>query len=406
MKHSLSTALFASLAVALFTGADWRQFRGTFGNAVALNADPPVEWDDESGKGVAWKIDLPGRGLSGPIVVGDRVFITASSGYRQDRLHVLCFDTGTGEELWQRQFWATGRTQTHNKMAVATPTPASDGERVFAFFSSNDLACLDLEGNLLWFRGLGHDFPNASNSLGMSSSPVVVGDTVVVQVESDAESFATGVDANTGVSRWRIDRPRKANWSSPSVLNAEDPKTARVLLQSAKGVTAVEPKTGRVDWEFVEGASTIPSSVVGNGLVYVPTGGGLTALRPIAESESPEIVWKTSRLAPRTPSPLVYEGRVYALGGSSLTCGDAKTGDRLWQLRLGGKFSATPTAAAGRLYFFTEEGDAYVVKPGEKKGEVLSENKLGETILCTPAISGDAIYVRSDGHLWKLADRD
>ncbi len=136
----------------------------------------------------------------------------------QDRLHVLSFDAATGQLQWERQFQATGRTGCHEKMCVATPTPASDGERIFAFYSSNDLICTDLAGNLQWYRGLGAEFPNASNSLGMSSSPIVIGSTVIAQVESDAEAFAIGVDTISGETKWKIDRPRKANWTSPTIM--------------------------------------------------------------------------------------------------------------------------------------------------------------------------------------------
>lgn len=378
--------------------ADWRQFRGTNANGVA-DGPAPANLDEP-----AWKVELPGRGLSGPTVVGDKVFLTASSGFRQDQLHVLCFDAKTGKQLWERKFWATGRTQCHRKMCVATPQAASDGKRIFAFYSSNDLVCLDLDGNLLWFRGLTHDFPNASNSVGMSSSPVVAGDTLVVQVESDAFSFATGIDVTNGVSRWRKKRPQRANWTSPTLLKSANGGTPLALLQSSAGLTAVEPKSGKVVWNYGDGASTIPSSTAANGLVYVPSH-GLTALRPIDDSPAPEQLWREGRLGPSTASPLVYGGKVYTLNSAGVVkCADAKTGKQEWQLRLAGPFSSTPVAAGGRLYFFSEKGLAVVVDVrGEGRGKIVAKEELGETILCTPAVSDGAIYVRSDGHLWKFA---
>ncbi len=175
------------------SAADWRPFRGTSTDSVAVGESLPTEL---SGDVIDWQIELPGRGLSGPIVIGDQVVVTASSGYHDDRLHIISVDAASGEQTWERQFQATGRTVSHPKMCVATPTPASDGERIYAFYSSNDLICTDLEGNLQWYRGLGEEHPNASNSLGMSSSPIVVGSTVIVQVESDAEAFAVGVVAD------------------------------------------------------------------------------------------------------------------------------------------------------------------------------------------------------------------
>jgi outer membrane protein assembly factor BamB len=202
MKTILTCA--ALLGSLTFASADWRQFRGPAGNGIVNDPALPTQLDT---KNIHWTIDLPGRGLSSPIVVGDRVYLTAASGPKQDRLHVICFSAKDGKKLWERQFRATGRTMTHEKTCVAAPTPVSDGERIFAIFSSNDVLCLDLDGNLLWLRGLTRDYPNASNSLGMSSSLTVADGVLITMVENDSESFTAGLDAKTGVNRWKLDRP-------------------------------------------------------------------------------------------------------------------------------------------------------------------------------------------------------
>ena len=380
---------------------DWRQFRGNSANSVASGEKLPTEL---SGGSIAWKVELPGRGLSGPIAVGTQILVTASSGYTQERLHVMSFDAETGEQQWERQFKATGRTGCHEKMCVATPTPASDGERVFAFYSSNDLICTDLAGNLQWYRGLGEEFPNASNSLGMSSSPIVVDDTVVAQVESDAEAFAIGVDAKTGETKWRIERPRKANWTSPAVLPATGRRPALILLQSSAGLSAVDPDTGKIVWDFGDGASTIPSASVVDGRIFLPSK-GLTSVQ-LTDAGKPEQVWNASNLAPSTSSPVILDGMTFTVNSAgALSAGDAQSGKRLWQLRLKGPFSGTPLASNGHLFFFNERGLAFVVKPSPEEGVIVSELDLGETILCSPAASNNALYIRSDGHLWKFADR-
>ncbi|MEW4530965.1 PQQ-binding-like beta-propeller repeat protein [Maioricimonas sp. JC845] len=382
--------------------ADWRQFRGNDTNGIA-DSTAPTSWTDEDN--IAWKADLTGRGLSSPIVVGDRVVVTCSSGYRQERLHVVCFSTEDGSKLWERQFWATGRTGTHTKTCVAAPTPVSDGERIFATYSSNDVVCLDLDGNLLWYRGLGYDFPNASNSLGMSSSPVMAGDTLVVMVENDAESFTTGIDPATGQSRWKIDRPRRANWTSPALWPGETPADDRVLVQSSAGVVAVVPETGEVEWTYADGASTIPSLTVSGNIAFVPSH-GITALRPgQSNPEVPEIVWQEGSLSPGTASPLVHDESVYVFNRAGvLTAADVEDGSRQWQLRLKGPFSGSPVLAGGHLYAFNEDGLGQVVRLGDGKGEIVSSHSFDETILCTPAVSDGAIYIRSDGHLWKIAN--
>lgn len=378
---------------------DWRQFRGNAANSVAVGEELPVEL---SGESIAWKVDLPGRGVSGPIAVAEQVVLTASSGYTQERLHILSFDAETGELQWERQFQATGRTGCHTKMCVATPTPASDGERIFAFYSSNDLICTDRAGNLLWYRGLGAEFPNASNSLGMSSSPIVIGATVIAQVESDAEAFAIGVDVESGETKWKIDRPRKANWTSPTIFPGKGDQPALALLQSSKGVAAVDPETGTLVWEYTNGASTVPSSSVFEGTVVVPSH-GITTLQPGQDGVVEEL-WQKVNLGPATSSPVAVKGMTFTVNRSAvLSAGDMKTGERLWQLRLNGPFSGTPLVSGDHLFIFNEAGRAIVVHTSREKGEIVSELDLGETILCSPAAANNALYIRSDGHLWKFA---
>ena len=376
---------------------DWRQFRGTNVNAIATGEELPSQLDQEN---LAWRIDLQGRGVSCPIVVGDRLFLTSSSGVEQNRLHVQCFQVSDGQQLWERQFWATGRTMCHKKMCVATPTPASDGKRIFAFYSSNDLVCLDLDGNLQWFRGLTHDYPNASNSLGMSSSPIVIGETVIVQVESDAEAFAAGIDVQTGIQRWKISRPRRANWTSPTILKVKG--KAFALLQSSAGLHAVDPESGKVVWSYESGASTIPSNTVDGETIYVPSK-GITALKPGNANKKFNISWNSGRLQPSTPSPIVSGGKVYTVNrAGALTCAETNSGDVLWQLRLKGPFSSTPVLAGNHLYFISEGGLIQVVDLSGEKGNIVDSHGLEETILATPAVSNNALYVRSDTHLWKF----
>lgn len=391
--------------IAVSHAGDWRQFRGTESNGLGDDQCPPTHWS--ATENIAWKKDLPGTGLSSPIVVGDRVIVTCASGFRQDRLQVLCFAVKDGSLLWERQYSATGRTSHYSTSSVASSTPASDGKLIFAMYSSNDVACLDLDGNLQWYRGLTYDHPNASNSLGMASSPIVVGSTLIAQVENDSESLATGIDTATGVSRWTSVRPKKANWSSailwPKRFGGNEDLA---LLQSSSGIDAVRPLTGEVVWKYTDGASTIPSSVVAEGVVYAVSN-GITALKPPTDSASIEQIWREGKLGPGTGSPVAYKGRLYSINRAGvLLSADLKTGAIKWQERIPGPFSGSPVVAGDHLFVFSEKGEGHCVKLDESRGELVSTADMdGETIMSTPALSNGALFVRSNGHLWKIAEK-
>ena len=384
------------------SAADWPQFRGPHSNSVTHDAQPPAQWSDT--ENVAWKAELPGRGPSSPIVVGDRVVVTCSSGFKQDRLHVLCFDAASGQRLWERQFWATGRTITHAASANAAPTPASDGKLIFAFYSSNDLVCLDLDGNLKWLRGLAHDFPRAGNDVGMSASPVVIGDVVIAQVECQGASFTIGVDKATGESRWRIPRPRESGWSSPVVMHMASPARDVVLLQSPSQITAHDPTTGKEIWAYHVACDGICSAAASEGVVYAPSK-GITALRPDSSAQ-PQVLWNAAGVQPGAASLVVDGERLLVINRSGvLTCANTADGQVLARVRLQGEFWGTPALAGNRLYCLAQDGGCQVVEisPDGRHAEIIGKNQLSGTIQCSPAISGGALFARSDKHLWKIA---
>lgn len=399
MMKRVAACFTMACGLLTLTGADWLQFRGSSSNSV-VDTTLPKSWSET--ENLAWTAELPGRGPSSPIVVDRRVVVTCSDGVRHDRLIVLCFDTQTGGELWRRQFWATGRTYSHPSSANAAPTPASDGQAIFAFFSSNDLIALDLDGQLLWYRGLAYDYPKAGNDVGMSSSPVVIGDTVVVQVENQGDSFAAGIDTATGETRWRVERTRRANWTSPAVLPGAGVRPDLVLLQSPDGLSGHDVRSGKELWRFDEVCDTIASPVPAGDRVYF-AGGGLTALDFNDQSPAPQLAWQSNRLRPDSASNVVWGERVLALNGGILKCGDAADGETLWQLRIGGKHWATPVIADGYLYCVNDAGDAHVVKLNDERGEIVGTARFPEGIQGTPAVADGAMYVRSDRHLWKIS---
>jgi outer membrane protein assembly factor BamB len=359
-----------------------------------------VRWSET--EGIRWRVDLPGRGLSSPIISGERVYLTACTGVNQDRLHVLCYDAATGSRRWERQFWATGLTGCHPKTCMAAPTAATDGERVYALFATNDLVCLDADGTLVWYRSLARDYPNITNQVGMAASPVLFADTLVVSLETDAEACAIGIDKHTGQNRWRVERNLGINWVSPTIVRRG--RSAELLLQSRGDISAYDPATGERKWSHrATGLDQISSPIANGESVFVPAG-QLVALRPRTNGDEPEILWQSNKLRAATASPVLYQGRLYAVNSAGVvTCGDPETGEVLWQERIKGTYSASPVAGDDKLYFVNEEGLTTVLDT-KSENRVLASNPLGETILGSPAISGSRIFLRSDKHLFCIGE--
>lgn len=413
MKNTqIPARLLLAIATICSFGADWRQFRGNENQNTTNESGLPLVFDQKTGQNIAWTVDLPGRGPAGPIVVGDQVFVICSDGHKQDRLHVLAFDKTSGKRNWHQQFWATGHTLFHPMGAIAQPTPASDGKSIFAFYSCNDLVCFDLEGNLKWLRGLAYDYPRARIDAGMSSSPLVVGPTVIVQIQNQGESFVSGIDTATGKTRWRIPRQRAAIWSSPTILRGESPshEDDLILLQDRESLTAHDPQTGKEVCKYEAECHTISSATTGSQdgkdkgqtHVYLPAN-GLHALRADPKAGKFEFLWHERRMRSSNTSPVIHNGRAYTIKSSGvLACGDATSGKVLWQLRLKGPFWATPLVTGTHLYAVNYDGAVHVVALGEK-GKLLRTCQFDSKILASPVAVDEAIYFRSDQHLMKVA---
>ncbi len=388
--------LFLFFNSASFARADWPQFRGLNGAGVADGSNLPVTWS--ATENIRWKAALPGKGLSSPVTAGGKVFVTACSAYQETRLHVLCFDIATGKQLWERQLWATGSTMCHPKTNMAAPTPVTDGRNVYALFASGDLAALDGDGNLLWYRALARDYPRITNQVGLAASLALWEDVLLAPMENAGDSFVAGLDKHTGQNRWKVERPRDINWTTPLVTRQAG--RTEVLFQSPKGLGAYDPATGRQQWSYSgAGLHSIPSPVFSDGLVVLPGG---VALKPAGDHA--ETAWTSTKLRPGTGTPLCYRGRIYSINGAGnmIACYDLKDGKQLWQERIQGPYSASPVAADGRLYLVNEEG-ATTVMQIDNEAKILAVNALGEPMLATPAIADSALFLRSDQHLYCVA---
>jgi outer membrane protein assembly factor BamB len=205
----------------------------------------------------------------------------------------------------------------------------------------------------------------------------------------------------TGRTRWRIERPKAANWASPGILRLPD-GSQLVLLTSGKGLSAHDPLTGEVRWTYEVSCAGIPSVTTIGGRIYLPAN-GLTVL-DLSAGSAPTMAWESSKVAAGNSSPVVHYGKVYCLRGSVLTCGSDADGTVLWQERLKGTFWATPVIAGGHIYCPNQDGQCLVVKLGET-GELVATNEIGEGVFGSPAIAGDAMYIRGERHLIKVASQ-
>ncbi len=388
-------ATVAFLAV-LSVAADWPGFRGT-GTGASTEKNLPTGFSETSG--LRWKATLPGRGVSGVVTHGSRVYVTASSGQRDDRLHVLAYDAATGTQLWHRQLAATGSTAAHPDTCMAAPTPVADASGVYALFASGDVAAFDPDGTLRWYRSLVGDYPTITNQVGMASSPVLAAGKLIVPMDNYGESFLAALDGKTGQNLWKTPRNKDANWATPAVRTLADGKSE--VLFPGRDLAVYDADTGAKKWAAkVPGG--IASPTVAGDLLLTP-GSGVTASK--LEADGVKELWKSPRLQTGMSSPVVFEGKVYGVTSAGvLLCVDAATGKVDWDLRVKGKFSASPVAADGKLYLFSEEGNLLAVKLGAEP-ELIAESKTGERGQATPAVSGGAIFIRGDKTLFCVGSK-
>ncbi|MBN9521969.1 PQQ-binding-like beta-propeller repeat protein [bacterium] len=394
-RYLTGSALTLALALTL-PAADWPQFKGPGASGVSEETALPTEWDKD--KGVKWKAALPARGVSSPVVAAGRVYVTCSSGKRDDRLHVLCFDAASGTRLWHRQLNATGPTACHPMTCMAAPTPAADATGVYALFATGDLAAFDPDGNLKWYRSLVGDYPAITNQVGMAASPVLAKDKLIVPMDNDGDSFLAAVDTKYGKNVWKVGRPRSINWVTPLVR--ETAGRTEVLFAGPNGLTAYDADNGSKRWLYKEGAGAIPTGSVIGDTLFLPTG-GVSAVKLGPDGPAGAPVMKAKEMASRHGSPLVYRGRVYAADGNGfIAAADAKTGKTLFKERKKAPYSASPVGGDGKVYCVNEKGVTTVLKAGTDEFDVLADNDLGEEVLGTPAISGGCLFIRTDKTLF------
>ena len=433
--------LMGLLAVASLYAENWPGFRGEGARGMAANPKLPVSWNVESGANIAWKTAIPGLGLSSPVVWDNLVFVTTAvssnpqmvfeaklKGERDNRqdpaeqeFRVLAVDKKTGRIVWnQLAAKSKPRVLRHPHNSYASPTPATDGKYLVAFFGSEGLYCYDLKGKLLWQKDLGvldqgaFDVPDYQ--WGSAASPTLWSGKVYLQVDIHKGSFLAAFDAKTGKELWRTPRDSKPSWSTPTVVQGSS--RTEVVTNGVEHIAAYDAETGKELWRL-KGTSmiSVPTPFTANGLIYVFSGYFRNmrrsyAIRPGATGDitgSKEFIAWMREEAPYLSTPVISGDYVFAFGsrGSGiLNVYNAQTGATIYQQRIGTGTgaSASMIASEDRVYAVNEDGEVYVIKVGDTYEE-LAVNKMGEPVLATPAASDDTLLIRGATSLFAVRGR-
>ena len=402
--------------------AQWPQFRGPDGNGHAASTKLPLTWAED--KNVVWKTAVHGRAWSSPVILGNQVWMTTATEDGRE-LYAVALDRDSGKIVHDLKLFQVATPQfAHAFNTYASPSPVIEPGRVYVTFGSPGTAAIDTKtGKVLWER---RDF-ECNHFRGAGSSPILFGDLLLMHFDGSDHQFVVALDKRTGKTVWRKERSidfqdlgpdgkpkadgdfRKA-FSTPQIVTV-DGRPIMVSLGS-KAVYGYDPKTGEELWRVIERGSHSGSTrpVVGHGLVFVPTGfdaAQLLAIRPDGRGDvaASHVAWKLAKGAPSKPSILLVGDLLYTINDAGIVAAlDAKTGEMVWRGRIDGTYSASPIAANGRIYAFSEDGKTTVLEAG-RQFKVLAENFLGDGFMASPAVDGDALYLRSRTHVYRIEAR-
>jgi outer membrane protein assembly factor BamB len=442
------------LALAWAAGAqtNWPSFRGLNGAGIAAGVETATTWDAEKPKNILWKTPIPGLGHSSPVIWGDRLFVTTAVNQTKaaplkvglygdpesaddndvQQWRVFCLDKRTGKVHWQTTAHeGRPKVRRHPKATHANCTIATDGANVVAFFGSEGLYCYDLDGRMRWRKDLGtlkvspmvyNDTPDpkgADLDWGFASSPIIYSNRVLVQCDALTNGFVAAFDLADGKQVWRTRREDTGTWSTPNVC-ANCPRP-QLLVNGWKHMGGYDLQTGEEIWRMSGGGDCpVPTPIVWKDLVFLMSAHGprspIYAVRTDAKgdvslrggaSTNQCVSWSVLRGGAYMQTPLIYGECLYSCKNDGvLSCFEASTGKELYKERLGAGgdgFTASPVASDGKLYFTSEQGAVFVVKPGASF-TVLATNQMHEICMATPAISEGAIFFRTQGHVVAVGD--
>jgi outer membrane protein assembly factor BamB len=439
-KTDLSRALVVGYVLLVSSGwasaQNWPGWRGD-GRGISTETNLPLKWTEQ--ENVKWKKPIPGAGHSSPIVWGKRVFITTAiagdpnvesfrggvymggnraepdkSGYTY---RLICLDTDQGNILWSKVIMQQEpRSRRHTKNTYASETPVTDGKHVFVSFGSAGLYCVDFEGNMIWQRDIG--LLRVRPGWGTGSSPILFQNTVIVNCDSDDDSYIAAFEKTTGETVWRTERDEGASWGTPFLFEVGE--NTMVVTNATKRLRGYEAATGKLLWECAGGSMiSVPSPVSTQGLVFLSSGhsmpfsrqpiiavrskalGDITPTR--GKSQSQGVAWSHSKGGPYVTSPIAVGDYLYVpLDRGFLTCYEARTGNVVYEkqkLGMRNTITASPIAGDGKIYIQTEDGECYLVKQGPEF-EILAVNKLDEVFCASPAVSGGNLFLRGLKNLY------
>jgi outer membrane protein assembly factor BamB len=392
--------LSAMLFTFRLTGQEWTRFRGPNGTGVSEDESiaVPSTWSEADFR---WKVDLPGAGHSQPVLWGEKLFLTGAEEAGARRV-IFCLRAEDGGAAWVKRFPSRTFTK-HQRNTYASSTPAVDSDRVYAAFSTPEsylLLALDHRGEEAWKRDLG---PFKSQH-GDGTSPVAIGDLVVLANEQDGESSIIALDRKTGEPRWKSPRRKsEVAYGTPCVYREAPDREALLFSSHAHGLSSVDARTGELIWEArVFDKRTVSSPIFAGGLAIGTCGSGfggnfLVAVRPGGKGDvtSTHLAFKLAKSIPYVPTPVAKGDLLFLWGdGGVATCVELPAGKVVWQERVGGNFSGSPVYAGGRLWCISEDGEVVVIAAG-REFKALGRNALGQESRSTPSVAGGRMYFRT-----------
>lgn len=402
---------------------NWPGWRGPRGDGTSLETQVPTKWDATTGEGIAWKVALPGRGHSSPIVWGDQIFIATCIEETNARV-LLCVDRRDGHLVWQQTVLESSLEKKHNLNSFASGTPATDGKTVYVSFLETDqtetpaknvstprmntagsmvVAAYDMEGKPLWVTR-----PSPFDSVhGYCSSPVIFEDLLIINGDHDGESHVMALDRKTGDIVWKFPRVHQTRSYCTPIIRDVAGKT-QMVMSGSKQVVSLDPRTGKTHWTVDGPTEQFVASMVFDGEKFYLSAGFpdhyVMAIRPDGEGNVTDthVAWSITEAKCYVPSPVLVGQQLFVADDrGTVNSFETKDGSRLWRDRLGGHFSASLVTANGLVYCTADDGTVSVIRP-DKELNLVSTNELGENSFSSPAISQGQFFIRGEKHLFAV----